>query len=80
MGFNFHGWLIVTIFVGLIFADASTRAHYVLYIQAFFVDLIFAVRRSSTKTTRIGPLENLPLYSRRIIVNLVNEFLASSAD
>ena len=75
MGFNFRGWLIVITFVDLIFADASTRAHYVLYIQAFFVDLIFAVRRSSAKTARIGPLKNFPLYSRRIIVNLVNEFL-----
>ena len=42
-------------FAGLIFADARTHACYVLYNQAYF-----AVRRSSTKTAKIGPLENFP--------------------
>ena len=31
-------------FVGLIFVDARTHAHYVLYNRAYFTGLIFAVR------------------------------------
>ena len=62
MGFNFHRWSIFNIFAGLIFADADTHTHYVLYIQTFFACLIFAVRQSSTKTVKIWPLENFPLY------------------
>ena len=42
-------------FTGLIFADARTHAHYVLYNQTYFMGLIFAVRHSSTKTVKIGP-------------------------
>ena len=30
--------------------------------QAYFMGLIFAVRQSSAKITKIGPLENFPLY------------------
>ena len=43
-------------FAGLIFVDARTHAHYVLYNQAYFTGLIFAVRRSPAKTVKIGPL------------------------
>ena len=53
-------------FVGLIFVDACTHAHYVLYNWAHFAGLIFAVRWSSTKTVKIGPLENFLLYSFRL--------------
>ena len=48
-------------FVGLIFMDASTHAHYILYNWAFFASLIFVVRWSSTKATKIGPLKIFPL-------------------
>ena len=51
-------------FTGLIFADVHTHAHHVLYNEAYFAGLIFAVRRSSVKNAKIGPLENFPLYSR----------------
>ena len=44
-------------FVGLIFADAHTHARYVLYNRIYFVGLIFAVKQSSVKTVKIGPLE-----------------------
>ena len=46
-------------FAGLIFTDACTHAHYVLYNQTYFAGLIFAVRHSSAK---IGPHENFLLY------------------
>ena len=36
-------------FVGLIFMEAHTHAHYVLHNQAYYAGLIFVVRRSSTK-------------------------------
>ena len=49
-------------FTGLFFLDVFTHAHYVLYNQAYFVVLIFLVRQSSIKTTKIGSLENFPLY------------------
>ena len=49
-------------FTGLIFTDAHTHANYVLYNRAYFACLIFAVRRSSVKTLKIGPLENILLY------------------
>ena len=44
-------------FTGLIFVDTHTHTHYVLYNQAYFVGLIFTVRRLSAKTVKIGPLE-----------------------
>ena len=44
-------------FAGLNFVNVSTRTHYVLYNRAFFAGLIFAVRRSFMKTTKIGPLQ-----------------------
>ena len=44
-------------FAGSVFMDASTHAHYVLCNRAVFASLILVVRRSSTKTTKIGPLE-----------------------
>ena len=47
-------------FAGLIFADMRTHVHYVQ--SSFLTGLIFMVRRSSTKTVKIGPLENFPLY------------------
>ena len=50
-------------FASLNFADTCTHSHYVLYNWAYFAGLIFAVRQSSAKTTKIGPLENFPLYS-----------------
>ena len=42
-------------FAGLIFADAHPCAHYVLYNQAYFVGLIFVVRRSSSKLRKLDP-------------------------
>ena len=39
-GFSFCGWSIFAMFVGLIFVEACTHAHYVLYNQAYFVGLI----------------------------------------
>ena len=53
-------------FAGLIFVDVPTHAHYVLYNRANFMSLIFAVRRSSVKITKIGPLKNSPLYSKSL--------------
>ena len=50
-------------FAGLIFADSRAHAHYVLYNPTYFVGLIFAARRSSAKTTKIGPHEIFLLYS-----------------
>ena len=49
-------------FRGLIFADARHHAHYTLYNRTYFAGLIFADSRLSVKTTKIGPLENFPLY------------------
>ena len=37
-------------FAGLIFADVRTHNHFVLYNQAYFMVLIFTIRRSSVKT------------------------------
>ena len=59
---NFHGvqfsWMVnLYYFAGLIFTDASTHIHCVLYSQAIFMGLIFAVRRSSTKTMKLYPLK-----------------------
>ena len=42
-------------FVGLILVDKRTHVHYVLYNPTYFAGLIFAVRQSSVKTTKIGP-------------------------
>ena len=42
-------------FAGLIFTDVHTYAHYVLCNPTYFTGLIFAARRSSTKTTKTGP-------------------------
>ena len=60
---NFCGiqfsWAVFYCFMGLIFVDVGTHTHFVLYNWAYFVGLIFTVRRSSAK---IGPLENFPLY------------------
>ena len=58
-------------FVGLIFADGCTHAHCVLYNQAYFVGLIFVVRRSSVKTAKIGPLENFLLYGIYIAIMIL---------
>ena len=58
-------------FVGLIFTDVRTPAHYVLYNQAYFAGLIFMIRQSSAKTTKIGPLENFPLYGILIFLSLL---------
>ena len=60
---NFHGAQFPRMvhlyhFTGLIFADAHTHAHYVLYNRAYFVGLIFTVRRLSTKIVKIGSLKN----------------------
>ena len=57
---NFRGvqfsWMVdICHFAGLIFADAGPHAHYVLYNQAYFVGLIFAVRRSSVKLGKLDP-------------------------
>ena len=49
-------------FTGSIFTDAHTHTHYVQCNQIYFTGLIFTVRLSSTKTAKIGPLENFPLY------------------
>ena len=49
-------------FRDLIFADAHTRAHYILYNRAYFAGLIFANSRLSAKTAKIGHHENFPLY------------------
>ena len=45
-------------FMGLIFTDGNTHAHYVLYNQAYFLGLHFAVRQSSAKAVKIGSFEN----------------------
>ena len=59
-------------FTGLIFADASTHAHYVLYVhnRTFFTGSIFTVRQSSTKTVKIGPLKNFLLYGNSVTILL----------
>jgi hypothetical protein len=44
-------------FRGLIFADACDHAHYTPYNRTFFAD-----SRLSTKTAKIGPHDNFPLY------------------
>ena len=62
MEFNFRGWSIFPI-MWVQFSQTRALAHYVLYNQADFADLIFVVRRSSMKTGKIGPFENFPLYS-----------------
>ena len=49
-------------FRGLIFADALTHAYYTLYNCAYFAGLIFADISLSSKTAKIGPHENFPLY------------------
>ena len=68
MAGNFRGfqclWMVdLYHFAGLNFIDSCTHTHYALYNQAYFVDLIFTVRQSSTKNAKIGPLENFPPYS-----------------
>ena len=40
-----------------------THSHYVPYNQTYFAGLIFTVRQSSAKTTKIRPHNNFPLYS-----------------
>ena len=57
-------------FTGLNFADVRTYSYYALYNWGYFVGLIFAVRLSSKKTMKIGPLENFPLYSIHLIQNI----------
>ena len=59
---KFRGWLIFYHFTGLI-SLMLALTQYVLYNRAYFTGLNFAVRHSSAKTTKIGPLENLSLYS-----------------
>jgi hypothetical protein len=49
-------------FRGLIFADMGDYAHYTLYNHTYFAGLIFADSHLSTKTTKIRPHENFPLY------------------
>ena len=56
------------LFAGLIFADVPIHAHYVLYKQTYFAGLIFVVRHSSAKTTKIGPLK----ISRYIVLYPLN--------
>ena len=53
-------------FVGLIFTDTCTHAHYVLYNPTYFVGLIFVARGSSAKTMKIGPRKIFPLYGIKI--------------
>ena len=44
-GVQFSQWMVdFYYFTGLVFADAHTHAHYVLYNRAYFMCLIFAVR------------------------------------
>ena len=51
-------------FMGLIFMDAYTHAHYVLHDRAFFLlGLYFTVRQSSGKTAKIGLLEHYTVDS-----------------
>ena len=50
-------------FHGSIFTDAHYRAVTSMYKRAYFAGLIFAVHESTMKSTKIGPLENFPLYS-----------------
>ena len=50
-------------FAGLVFADTSIHTQYVLYNRALFASLIFAVRQSSAKTTKIGPLKKISRYT-----------------
>ena len=57
-GVQFCGWSIFTISR----VNLRAHAHYALYKRAFLTGFIFAVRRSSAKTVKIGPLENFPLY------------------
>jgi hypothetical protein len=44
-----------------IFADAHDHAHYTLYSCAYFVGLVFTDSSLSTKTAKIGPLEDFLL-------------------
>ena len=44
-------------FAGLIFVDTHIHNHYVLYYQTYFAGLFFAVRQSSVKTVKVGPLK-----------------------
>ena len=46
----------------LIFVNASNHTITCMYIQAYFVGLIFAVEQLTAKTAKIGPLENFLLY------------------
>ena len=58
-------------FMGLIFMDEHSHAHYVLYNRAYFTGLIFAVRQSSAKVAKIGPLKNFLLYSNHRLASLL---------
>ena len=51
-------------FVGLIFADTCTHAHYMyaLYNRAYFVGLVFAVRLSLCENHENWTSQNFPLY------------------
>jgi hypothetical protein len=49
-------------FAGIIFADARTHAHYVLYNQVYFAGLIFVLRLSSMKIAKIEHLKYFLLY------------------
>ncbi len=49
----------------LIFVDACDHTHYTKYNNCtYLAGLIFANSRLSTKTTKIGPHENFPLYGK----------------
>ena len=60
-------------FRGSIFADAHYRAITSTYKCAYFMGLIFAVHESTIKTTKLGPLENFPLYGI-VILALYSSF------
>ena len=55
-------------FAGSIFLDARDHASMCTYKRAYFMGLIFAVGRS---TTKVGPLENFLLYSIYSIAYIV---------
>ena len=56
-GVQFSQIVDLYLFAGLIFVDVPIHAHYVLYKQTYFAGLIFVVRHSSAKTTKIGHLK-----------------------
>ena len=65
LGVQFSWMVDLYHFARLIFGDAHTNAHYVLYSPTYLVCLIFMVRQLSVKTSKIGPLKNFPPYRSR---------------